>query len=407
MGGEPVKQVCRSPFLVVIAVALLRSCFGAPLIAQQDGLTIEVSTRAELMAAVDTAQPGTRILIAPGEYLGGISIDNLRGTQASPIILEARHAERPPVIAGGSHGIHLRRPAHVQLRGLVLQGATGNGLNIDDGGGHGEPARDILLHHIQVRDVGPTGNCDGIKLSGVDAFIIEDCTVERWGDSGSAIDMVGCHNGEITGCHFRFRSDIFGNGVKTKGGSASLAIRRCRFENAGGRAVNIGGSTGREYFRPRDAAYEAKDITVEDCTFIGSLSPIVYVGVDGAIVRYNTIYRPRRWAVRILQESQGPEFLPCRNGVFANNIVAFRSDEVRSIVNVGSGTAPETFRFAENHWYCIDNPQRSDRLGLPTSETNGSYAKDPMFRDPERGGLGISDRSPVRGAGVRPHATSE
>lgn len=378
-----------------------------PLLAQQDGLTIDVSNRAELIAAVNHAQPGTTVRIAPGEYPGGLSFDNLRGTKVNPIVLEAHDANRRPVIVGGGSGLHLRSPAHVQLRGLVLQGATGNGLNIDDGGHPGEPARDILLHHVQVRDVGPKGNHDGIKLSGVDDFVIEDCTMERWGDGGSAIDMVGCHNGEIKGCQFRFLGDIFGNGVQTKGGSADITIRHCRFENAGGRAVNIGGSTGPDYFRPGDANYEAKNITVEDCTFIGSMSPIVFVGVDGATVRYNTIYRPTRWLIRILQESQGPEFLPCRNGVFSNNIIAFRSDEVRTIVNVGGGTAPETFRFVENHWYCIDNPQRSDRLGLPTSEASGSYGKDPMFRDPERGDFGRRDRSPVTNAGVRPNTVSQ
>ncbi len=34
--------------------------------------------------------------------------------------------------------------------------------------------------------------------------------------------------------------------------------------------MNVGGSTGLAYFRPKSPGYEAKDITVEDCTFIGS-----------------------------------------------------------------------------------------------------------------------------------------
>lgn len=244
-------------------------------------------------------------------------------------------------------------------------------------------------------------------MSGVNDFVIKDCTVERWGDSGSAIDMVGCHNGNIESCQFRYRSDIFGNGVQTKGGSADIGILKCLFENAGGRAVNLGGSTGRDYFRPHNANYEAKNITVEDCKFIGSMSPIAFVGVDGATVRYNTIYRPTRWVIRILQESQGADFVPCRNGVFSNNIVAFRSNEARTIVNVGSGTSPKTFQFAENHWYRIDNPQRSDRLSLPTAEMNGSYGKNPMFRDPEQGDLRLSDQSPVRDAGPRIYSKSE
>lgn len=396
---------CQNVFVTSVVPMLLG--FVTTLQAQQVGTTIEVANRVELISAVNNAQPGTKVLVAPGKYRGGLTFNNLRGTKAQPIILQARDASRPPVIAAGGSGIHLRGPVHVELRNLVLQGATGNGLNIDDGGDPDNPARNITLHGIQVRDIGPKGNCDGIKLSGVDDFILESCTVERWGDSGSAIDMVGCHNGEIKNCNFKYRSDIFGNGVQTKGGSADITIRLCRFKNAGNRAVNIGGSTGRDYFRPRDTKYEAKNITVEDCTFIGSMSPIAFVGVDGATVRYNTIYRPTRWGIRILQESQGPEFLPCRNGVFTNNIVAYRSDEVRTMVNVGGETSPETFQFADNHWYCIDNPQRSQRLGLPTTETNGSYGLNPMFRNPENGDLTLTDDSQVRDAGVRQQAEHE
>ncbi|MFG0261650.1 MAG: hypothetical protein ACF788_04595, partial [Novipirellula sp. JB048] len=245
------------------------------------------------------------------------------------------------------------------------------------------------------------GNPDGIKLSGVVDFTIEKFVIERWGAGGSGLDMGGCHNGAISGCEFRFRCDIFGNGVQTKGGSSDIAIRHCRFDNAGSRSVNIGGSTGSDYFRPSDATYEARRITVEDNTFIGSMSPIAFVGVDGANVRFNTIYRPTRWAVRILQESQGDRFVPCRNGVFANNLVVYRAAEVRSVVNVGGETAPETFQFSANHWYCEDEPQRSRPRDLPVSERNGIYGTPPRFRDAASADLRFSEDSPVRNAGAR------
>ena len=279
--------------------------------------------------------------------------------------------------------------------------ATGNGLNIDDGGSPDRPAHHVVLRGLTVRDVGPEGNRDGIKLSGLDNFRVENCTIERWGDSGSAIDMVGCHEGAVTGCTFRYRSEIAANGIQTKGGSRAIVIQRCRFENAGSRSVNIGGSTGLEYFRPRVDGYEAKDITVEDCTFLGSSAPVCFVGVDGAIVRYNTIYRPERYVVRILQESQGSQFVPCRNGVFSNNLIAFRSDETRGTTNIGGGTAPDTFKFASNHWYCIDRPDRSDRLSLPVKEEDGFYGTDPQFMNAEEGDLRLKEASPVRDAGVR------
>ena len=363
--------------------------------------TVTVSTRDQIVKATENAVPGTTILIEPGTYPGGLTFNGLRGKQNKPIILAAADKEAPPVFKGRSSCIHLTDPAFVELHNLVLTEAGGNGINIDDGGSYDSPAHHVVLRGLTVRDVGPDGNRDGIKLSGLDNFSVENCTIERWGSGGSGIDMVGCHDGQITGCTFRHRGEIAGNGVQAKGGSRDIVIQRCRFEYAGGRGVNIGGSTGLPYFRPKVGGYEARDITVQDCTFIGSSAPICFVGVDGAIVKYNTIHRPQRYVVRILQESRGNQFVPCRNGSFSNNLIAFRSDEIRGATNVGAGTAPGTFKFANNHWYCIDRPERSHRLSLPVKETGGSYGTDPQFANPPSGDLHLLDTSPVRDAGVR------
>jgi hypothetical protein len=164
--------------------------------------------------------------------------------------------------------------------------------------------------------------------------------------------------------------------------------------------VNVGGSTGLAYFRPAPQGYEARDITVEDCTFLGSEAAIAFVGVDGAEVRHNTIYRPRRYAFRILQETREPGFVPCRDGRFIDNIVAFRSDEMTLPVNIGTGTAPETFTMARNAWYCLDDPARS-RPRLPIPEAEGVYGQDPQFQDAERGDLRLKPGSPLKRAGTR------
>ena len=362
---------------------------------------ITVRTRAGLIRAAQNAKPGTRILIRPGTYRGGISLSRLRGELDNPIVLTAADPKRPPIFQGGAACLQLSNPVHVELHNLIFSGATDNGLNIDDGGSYDSPAQHLLLQGLKIRDVAPKGNHDAIKLSGVDNFRVESCLVERWGTGGSGIDMVGCHQGTIINCTFRNNSSGYGNGVQTKGGSSNIHIQHCRFENAGSRAVNMGGSTGPRFFRPKLQGYEAKNIFVEDCTFIGSMAAIAFVGVDGAIVRYNTIYRPDDWVVRILQESRGSEFTPCRGGVFTNNVIAFRADELRTAVNVGPGTAPTTFTFANNYWYCIDAPKRSARLSLPVKETAGSYGIDPQFKDAQNKDFNLKATSSVSNAGVR------
>lgn len=358
--------------------------------------------------AVTAAKPGDTILVAPGEYANNFHFRGVHGTAKEPIIIAAADPDKPPQFVGRTAPLHFSGTSHLELKDLVISGASGNGLNIDDGGDPDKPSHHITLRNLRIKDIGPKGNTDGIKLSGVDDFLVEGCTVERWGSGGSAIDMVGCHRGTVSGCTFRKGGS---NGVQAKGGSKDITVRKCRFEDAGERGVNIGGSTGNAYFRPRlkdfpeNAQYEAKDIRVEGCTFVGGGAAVAFVGVDGATVRYNTFYRPGRYVIRILQEKTDVGFVPCRNGVFENNVVVFRSDAwVTGGVNVGAKTEPKTFKFAGNLWYCEDRPARSEPQ-LPTPEKDGVVGKDPQFADPAKGDFGVRPDSPARDRGA--HALPE
>ena len=362
---------------------------------------VRVSSRDELARALAAAKPGTTILIGPGKYRGGLSAGKLAGTKEAPIFVAGADPKDPPVIEGGGSGLHLSSPAHLELRDIVFEKATGNGINFDDGGSSETPAHDIVLKNLMIRDVGPSGNRDGLKLSGVNDFRVEGCRIERWGSGGSAIDMVGCQRGTIHGCTFKEGADQ-ANGVQAKGGSNQIVVERCRFEKAGGRAINIGGSTGLDYFRPKVGDFEAKEITVQDCEIIGGMSAVAFVGCDGSLVQHNTIYCPTRWALRILQENTDPRFVPSRKGVFRNNLVVFKAAEVRQIVNSGPGTAPETFEFAGNQWHAFDIKADAQRLlRLPAKETGGMYDRAPRFKDAEAGDFTLHDRQPDD-PGVRP-----
>jgi hypothetical protein len=370
-------------------------------------LAVTVSNAASLRAAVTSAKPGTRILLAAGTYPGGFFFPNVRGQKGLPIVFAAADPQNPPVILGGSTGTQSSAPEWVELQHLVFAGATGNGLNLDDGGSSETPARHIVLRGLRIAAVGPQGNRDGIKLSGIVDFRVESCTVERRGTGGSAIDMVGCRQGVIEGNLFHHTpaaASTGANGVQTKGGSCNVIIRRNRVEHVGARGVNLGGRTGLAYSRPPLQAagehWEAKDIRVEGNTFIGSTAPVAFVRVDGAVVRFNTFYRPERWAVRILQENITAGFVPCRNGLFADDLVASHSTQwVTGGVNLGPNTAPATFQSARNWWYCLDDPARS-RPTLSVAETGGVYGQPPQFREAANGDVRLQPDSPARGVGA-------
>lgn len=353
---------------------------------------------ASLRAALVNLQPGDRVVIAPGEYRAGIHLRNVNGTADQPVIIEAEEPKRPPVFVGGTTAIQLSDCNHVTLRRLAARGQTGNGFNIDDAGSFDSPSVGVVLEGLEVSDVGPLGNCDAIKLSGVQDFIVRDCTIEGWG--GQAVDLVGCHRGVIEGCTFRGKKGFSqSTGPQLKGGTSQIIVRRCLFENAAARGVNVGGSTGLQFFRPQGAKHEANDIIVEDCTFIGGETPVAFVGVDGAVFRHNTIVRPGRWVLRILQETRADGFVPCRNVRFERNLIVFRAADVRTHVNIGDATAPETFSFIGNWWYCEDAPTQS-KPKLPTPERDGVHGIDPKLERSDRTEMLVGEPR-ARGFGVR------
>jgi hypothetical protein len=355
---------------------------------------VPVASTAALRDALRAAAPGTTIALAPGDY-DGFHASDVAATAAQPITLRAADRERPPRFRGG---VHFSDVAHVVLEDLLLERTPANGLNVDDGGTFATPSHHVVLRRLVVRDCGGRGNDDGIKLSGVDDVAIEDCTVERWGRTGSAIDMVGCHRGVVVRCTFRDRADEpAANGVQLKGGTRDVAVRECRFEHAGQRAVQLGGSTGRAFFRPKPEGFEAKDLLVERCTFVGSLAPIAFVGCDGAVVQHNTIWLPRKWVLRVLQETREPDFVPCRSAVFRDNLIVYRG--LDPVVNVGPGTAPATFTFANNWWFRADDPARSVPR-LPVAEVGPAGGSEPRFVDAANGDLRQRPDSPAKGHGA-------
>lgn len=380
----------------MVAVALVGVCLALPPVGQE----AKVSDDAGLRRAIASAKPGNRILIEPGEYRGGVAFENLHGKPGSPIVIAGRDPKKPPRFTGGGSAIQFSDISHVELRNIEISSPRHNGLNIDDGGTMDTPTHHVTLANIRVSDT-PAGNNDGIKLSGVDDFTVRDCTVERWG--GSGIDMVGCHRGRIEGCAFRQGGS---SGIQAKGGTSEIEIRKSVFENYGERGVNLGGSTGEAFFRPpissmpSNGRYEARDLRVTGCTFVGGTAPIAFVGVAGATVEFNTIYLPKRWAIRILQETSAAGFLPSQRGRFTDNLVVFRSDQwFAGGVNIGSGTSPESFIFERNFWFCQDQASQS-RPKLPTPEKSGTYGQDPQFVNPTELDFSVRPSSPAKAVGA-------
>jgi hypothetical protein len=375
------------------------------------GCGAENDACATIEFAANQAQPGSAVVVHEGIYAGGGYIADLTGTAEAPIWIGGATGEQKPIIDGGGQGFQLSKARYVVVHDFEVRNSTQNGINADDGGEYDNPdaARYIVFRDLHVHDVGSGGNQDCLKLSGLDDYWVLDSEFSNCGGgtSGSAIDHVGCHQGLILGNHFHDLPES-GNSVQGKGGCDDIEIRGNLFEDGGHRAVNMGGSTGFEFFRPplsmSQPNAEARDIRVIANVFRGGVTPFAFVGCVDCLAANNTIDTPENWVFRILQESTSTneyEFLPASNGRFINNVVYYDSSILSTHVNVGANTDPDSFTIENNLWYAYDDPGQSDPGGgLPVAEQGGIYGMDPSFADAPNGNFHISGQSPAAGAGA-------
>jgi hypothetical protein len=334
--------------LKIVRIVVFLTTWAASLF----GGDITVRDAQELRRELRRVQPGATIILAPGNYGNGIRIEKLNGSKKNPIVIKGADDQEQPVFAGGKAALHLVDCNYIELRNIKVSGCTANGINADDGGSYDTPSMGMVFENITIEDIGPSGNRDGLKLSGLDSFVVRNSTLSGWG--GSAIDMVGCHDGVIEKCQFIGKKNFSqASGIQAKGGCENIRIEQNFFKNAGQRAVNLGGSTGLEFFRPKLQDYEAKDINVAGNHFIGSMAPIAFVTSLDCVVRQNTFIFPQKWVMRILQEQPTDKFKSCQQGTFEANLIVF-DKRVKTFVNVGPNTKPETFSFRQNAWFCTD-----------------------------------------------------
>ena len=123
---------------------------------------VRVSTVPELRQAAASAQPGTRIELAPGEYRGGVYLERLQGAAGKPIVIAGADPQRPPRFVGSGTAFQLSDPRFVELEDISVSGASDNGFNVDDGGRYSPEDRGLVFRRLHVANIGPSGNHDGM-----------------------------------------------------------------------------------------------------------------------------------------------------------------------------------------------------------------------------------------------------
>jgi hypothetical protein len=345
-----------------------------------------VSNDAQLDAAFAAAVANgssisDEILLSPGTYQGGIFVSGLNN-----VTIRSLDAAQQAVIQGGSQdGLLLRSAVDVTVQDLQIRDYGVVGLHFDDGGAAGFPgsaSRNITVRNVAIDGAGSN---DGMKMSGVIGFHVDGVRITNWSTTDSGFDMIGSHNGLVENSFFSASNlQSNGYGIRAEGGSKNIVIRANRVEmpsdngDGNSRAIQLGGATQASSLRfiDGDSGYEANNVTVEGNIVIGGGQAFTWVNIDGGVVHHNIVQQPDTRIFRIQNENQGSEVVDTQNGSLLDNIIIFDNGLSNTYSN-SAETQPNTFSFARNQWFNVDNPANSTP-NLPAPEIDGVVGVDPQ-----------------------------
>ncbi|MFD2563891.1 cellulase family glycosylhydrolase [Aquimarina rubra] len=262
--------------------------------------TIECNSVSCIRDAMQNAQPGDEIIIAPGTYLATNKINitgrasrfasTKNGTAAKPIVMRAKNPSNPPILKG-ENGKYDGYVLHItgdywEIKDIIFEEGS-KGIVFDN-------ANNGLLDNVTVRELGE----EGIHLRDGSSFnLVKDCKVYNVGIKKPGIGeglYVGsdkgqhdqyereCNNNTIDGCIVG--PNVTAEGVDVKEGTKNTIIRNCTFS-----AQGLSGENSADAFIDLKGAYGF----VYNNTFNRDGSNILNAGVDflDRGTGFNTGYR--------------------------------------------------------------------------------------------------------------------
>jgi len=290
------------------------------------------------------AAPGDRVILAPGTY-GHYWLSNKSGSPGNLIQVIAQDPMNRPVFdLGGasSEGLQIASCSYVLFDGLIVRGATEEGIHLQSAGG---PASNhIIMKNCTVTMPSTSGNTDNWKSDYTTDTLFYNCKAEVNGDCG--FDFMGTTGGLV------MRSEATGGNcaIHAKNGSHNMGFYKNYFNNVGERNFQFGGN----------GLYNYDQIAMGNVLVGPSPQSVVYTTARYDEFRYNTVQNLNAGGAVIRILNEGTPTPPTGENTFSNNLVQYVG---ATVAWPGPNTDPASFTFAENFW--------SKAPTLPAPETGG------------------------------------
>jgi hypothetical protein len=336
----------------------------------------------KLLAAIQAAQPGTEVRVS-GALSDSTYMKDLKGTATAPIWITGE--------PGAKIGpLQLEGAGYVVVQDLEVAGPTqGHVL-------HFYFADHLLFHRLNIHDA----VLSSVKASQATDVHFEDCDIYDAGKNMSGyplFDYVGVNTSRIVRTHFH---DSPGVMLMLKGGSSDLflAWNEIDHQTQGGNVLELGESTGPQYFQPLDSQFEGVRL-VAFANLLHDIAgpPVSFQGCKDCAAVHNTI-----WA------TNGPQlvrFLPGAAGM-NSGVTTSLSEGCRFAGNIvvgGQANGASLNADPGNHgpnnvidYNVFLKPGSLNWWGdIPQDMVHSTYDKDPKI-----GGAGVpGDTTVVAGKG--------
>ncbi|KKL85363.1 hypothetical protein LCGC14_1955490 [marine sediment metagenome] len=327
-----------------------------------------VYTVTQLRNAMNGADPGDRIYVAPGNYSSRLWVQDVHGEPGNMIQVLALDPDNRPVFTSNAAScITIYNSSYILMDGIIAYGGgtpTQGSNNIEFPYGH-----HMILKNSYSYDIDHNGNTDGVKFAHSDNILMYNTKIESWAEGGSAIDQMISSNSLMMRNTITFPDmspDVAANGTQPKGESFENGYYKNTFIDGSSRALQFGGSGGALH-------WEAWDMVAMGNVIDGGEASVAYVSSTTSVFDYNTIVDPEIWIMRILREGGDQQ---TAYNTFRRNLIEYGT--LNRIQNIGPNTRPETFDYANNYWYRWTNPGGSIPT-LPGGETNPAGGTDPQL----------------------------
>lgn len=318
-------------------------------------------------------EAGDEVILMPGEHRPGF-LTGLRGGRKK-IVIRGVRPDLTSIIAGVRYGLVLTDCNNVEVRDLVIRGATVYGIHAK--GPEGGESESIQVRHVRVERTGPQGRRQGIRLERIKGANFLDCVVDGWGDSG--LELVACRSIVVSKCVFQGRpgfSQI--SGIRARAGTTAVQINRCQFLDAGDQGVCAGGDSKPDDFltppTPKSAKgplYECSGISVTTSVFRGGNCAIGIVSTNDIAVFNCAVVAPKFAIISFRRETADSRFGVLGEGVFNGNIITWPQGTLSSLAHVVRAD-PAPMIIQDNLWWTPDWEEQRERLGpWPGTLLNG------------------------------------